>query len=140
MLVSRHTLKEFTFSNGVKVPPGVTISVSSITHHDPETFEDPSKFDGFRFVKMKERAVMEGHPDKKFDIVSISTHSLGFGQGRAACPGRFLAASDLKMMLAYVVVTYDVKLADGVRPPDLFVMHNCVPNPTAEVLFRKRAV
>jgi len=71
---------------------------------------------------MKERAVMEGHPDKKFDIVSISPHSLGFGQGRAACPGRFLAAADLKMMLTYVVVTYDLKLADGVRPPDVFVM------------------
>jgi len=57
----RQTLEEFTFSNGVKVPPGVVISISYNTHHDPEIFEDPLKFDGFRFVKMRERAVMEGH-------------------------------------------------------------------------------
>ena len=134
----RKTLEEFTFSNGVKVPQGVFIAISSIIHSDPEVFEDPSKFDGLRFVKMKERAATEGYPDKKFDLITLSTHSLGFGLGRTACPGRFLAAYEIKMMLAYVVVTYDVKFADGVRPPDLFIMHNCAPNPTAEVLFRKR--
>ena len=92
-MVLRKVLKEYTFSNGVKVPPGVFLAISSITHSDPEVFEDPSKFDGFRFVKMKERAAMEGYPDKKFDLITLSTHSLGFGLGRTACPGRFLAAS-----------------------------------------------
>ena len=138
--MTRKTLKEFTFSNGVKVPPDVNIVISSMLHRDPEVFEDPSKFDGFRFIKMKERAAMKGYPGKKFDMVTIGTHSLAFGHGRTACPGRFLAASELKMMLAYVVVTYDVKLADGVRPPDLYVIHNCVPNRTAEVLFRRRRI
>lgn len=140
VVVTRKTLKEFTFSNGVKVPPDVNIVISSIPHRDPEVFEDPSKFDGFRFVKMKERASLNGYPDKKFDMVSIGTHSLAFGHGRTACPGRFLAASELKMMFAYVVSTYDVKLADGVRPPDLYVIHNCIPNRTAEVLFKRRGV
>jgi len=137
-MVLRKTLQEYTFSNGAKVPPGVFIAISSITHHDPEVFGDPSKFDGFRFVKMKAHAVMEGYPDKKFDMVTTNTHSLNFGYGRTACPGRFLAASELKMMLAYVVVTYDVKLVDGVSPSHWFMMQNCVPNRTAEVLFRKR--
>jgi cytochrome P450 len=138
--VTRKTLKEFTFSNGVKVPSDVNIVIPSMPHRDPEVFEDPSKFDGFRFVKMKERAAMKGYSDKRFDMVAIGAHSLAFGHGRNACPGRFLAASELKMMLAYVVVTYDVKLADGIRPPDLYVIHNCIPNRTAEVLFRRRRV
>jgi len=138
VVLLRKTVQEYTFSNGAKVPPGVVIAVSSITHHDPEVFGDPSKFDGLRFVKMKDRAVVAGHPDKKFDIVTTSPNSLNFGYGRTACPGRFLASADLKMMLAYVVTTYDVKLADGVRPPDWFMMQHCGPNRTAEVLFRKR--
>ena len=103
-MVLRKTLEEYTFSSGAKVPPGVIIAVPSITHHDPEIFEDPSKFDGLRFVKMKEHAVMEGYPRKKFDIVTTNANSLNFGYGRTACPGRFLAAIDLKMMLAYVVI------------------------------------
>ena len=134
----RKTLQEYTFSSGAKVPPGVIIAISCITHLDPDVFEDPSKFDGFRFVKMKERAIMAGYPDKKFDIVTVSPNSLNFGNGRTVCPGRFLAAADLKMVLAYVVVTYDVKLVDGVRPSDWFMMHLCGPNRMAEVLFRKR--
>jgi hypothetical protein len=42
-------------------------------------------------------------------------------------------------MLAHIVTTYDVKLeVEGVRPPDMWVMISCVPNPNARVLFRKR--
>lgn len=138
VMVLRKSLEECTLSNGTKVPPGIIIAVPSITHRDPEVFADPSKFDGFRFVKMKERAVMEGYPNKKFDMVTINTHSLNFGHGKTACPGRFLAASVIKTMIAYVVVTYDVKFVDGVRPPEWDMMHFCGPNRTAKVLFRKR--
>ena len=54
-------------------------------------------------------------------------------------PGRFFAASELKTMLAYILMNYDVKLAnDGGRPETLWLGRTALPNPTAEVLFRKR--
>ena len=55
-------------------------------------------------------------------------------------PGRFFAANELKGMLAHLVVTYDVKLPpeqEGV-PNTLSFEFNYVPNPSVEILFRKR--
>jgi hypothetical protein len=57
----------------------------------------------------------------------------------SSSPGRFFAANELKAMLAHLVLTYDVKLEDeGVRPTDMWFGGACMPNQTAEVLFRKR--
>jgi cytochrome P450 len=54
-------------------------------------------------------------------------------------PGRFFAANELKAMLAHLVLNYDVKLEnEGVRPTDVWYGPACVPNQTAEVMFRKR--
>ena len=56
-------------------------------------------------------------------------------------PGRFLAASELKTMMAHILMNYDVKLEqEGVRPPNMHLAHNRLPNRKAKVLFRKRAV
>lgn len=53
-------------------------------------------------------------------------------------PGRFFAVNELKAMLAYVLLTYDVKTVDGERPEQKWFAQQCVPNPTASVMFRKR--
>ena len=56
-------------------------------------------------------------------------------------PGRFFAANELKAMLAYIVVNYDLKIAgDGERPPNMYIGANVVPSPKGEILFRKRRV
>ena len=56
-------------------------------------------------------------------------------------PGRFFAANELKALLAYILLNYDIKLGgDGTRPPNLFYGTNVVPSVRAEVLFRKRQV
>ena len=73
-------------------------------------------------------------------MVSSSQDHFPFGHGRHICPGRYFAACVLKLMLAHTVMTYDVKLEiEGVRPQDIWFMDTCVPNPNANVLFRKRA-
>ena len=56
-------------------------------------------------------------------------------------PGRFFAANELKAMLAYLVITYDVKLEnEGVRPPNCWFATSCIPNRTGSVLFRERRI
>ena len=140
VMMNRVVLRDdYAFSDGTKIPVGTNLSVSvSHIHLNPDNYEDPLKFDGFRFCKMKDTAEAAGFSDKKFDIVTTGLQHLAFGHGRHVCPGRFFAATQLKMMLAYVVTTYDLKLVDGVRPQDVFIMHTCLPNPTAEILFRRR--
>ncbi|KJA23965.1 hypothetical protein HYPSUDRAFT_39491 [Hypholoma sublateritium FD-334 SS-4] len=135
--MTRVAVRDHKFSDGTFVPRGTTVGVAiEAAHMNSAVYEDPETFDPFRFVKMKERDT-----SKKFDIVSTSCDSLVFGHGIHACPGRYFAASELKLMLAHLVVNYDVRLEnEGVRPADMWVATSRVPNPTAEVLFRKRKV
>ena len=53
-------------------------------------------------------------------------------------PGRFFAASELKAMLAHVVMTYDIKFEDGKpKPANVYIGAACIPG-KGEIMFRKR--
>ena len=134
--LARVAVNDFTFSDGTTVPRGTRVSVSAHNaHFNEKVYENPSKFDGFRFSKMREEGLA-----KNVGMVSSSLDHLSFGHGRHVCPGRYFAACELKLMLAHIVTTYDVKLEiEGVRPLDMWVIITCVPNLNASVLFRKRA-
>jgi len=135
LLITRIAVNDFIFSDGTTIPRGTSISVSADkVHINDKVYEDPLTFDGFRFSKMREGSA------KKVGMVSSSQDHLAFGHGRHVCPGRYFAACELKLMFAHIVTTYDVKLEiEGVRPPDMWIMTTCLPNPNANVLFRKRA-
>ena len=57
-------------------------------------------------------------------------------------PGRFFVANELKAMLAYLVVNYDIELEEGtVRSEPRFVGLTAAPPSTeARIRLRKRAV
>lgn len=53
-------------------------------------------------------------------------------------PGRFFASTEMKALLARIVVTYDIKLEEGKKvPSDITFASAHVPG-HADVLFRKR--
>ncbi|KAF9237109.1 cytochrome P450 [Melanogaster broomeanus] len=135
--MSRKALKDFTFSDGTVIPKGAFVTVASTAmHHDNEFYENADMFDPFRFSNMRDE---EGE-GVKHHFVSTNPEYLTFGHGRHACPGRFFAANELKSMLAHVVMRYDVSLEDGIRPQSLRIDTAIAANPTAKVLFRKRAL
>jgi cytochrome P450 len=135
----RVALNDFTFSDGTTIPRGTLVSASSRSaHFNDKVYEDPLKFDGFRFSKMRE--LEDEGSSNRIGMVSPNQDYIAFGHGRHACPGRYFAACEVKFMFAHIVSTYDVKLEiEGVRPPDVFFPNSCVPNQDAKVLFRKRA-
>jgi len=128
----------FTFSNGTHVPHGHHIGVASGgIHMDPKIYENPEEFKPFRFADLRDG---DGEGEKH-QLVATSTEYLPFGHGRHACPGRFFAANELKAMLAHVLLTYDVKTeVEGQRPSDMWFSAHCLPNQTAKILFKKRAI
>ncbi|KAF8574245.1 cytochrome P450 [Ramaria rubella] len=133
--LSRKALKDFTFSDGTRIPKGGFVStVASAIHRDEALYTDPDTFNGFRFSDIREE---EGEGTKN-QMVATSTEYLPFGHGRHACPGRFFAANELKAMMAHLLLTYDIKLENGVRPESQWFTFSCVPDPNAKVLFRKR--
>lgn len=71
--------------------------------------------DALRFYRLrqdaKERGSVEGAALNQF--VSVSQNSLTFGFGRHACPGRFFAANEIKMILANCLLRYEFKNVVG---------------------------
>ncbi|KAH8103294.1 cytochrome P450 [Cristinia sonorae] len=128
----RKTLQTITFSNGITIPPGVFLSAAATaTHLDEELYTNPEVFNPWRFVE----------PDNARSFVSLGSDYIVFGQGRHACPGRHFASYQMKLMLAHIVLNYDVKLSpgsEGIRPPNKWIGNSIIPDPTANVLFRKR--
>lgn len=56
-------------------------------------------------------------------------------------PGRFFAATELKAMMAYIVMNYDIKCErEGVRPENVHINLAVIPDLTAKILFRKRQI
>ncbi|KAJ7195018.1 cytochrome P450 [Mycena rebaudengoi] len=134
--------KGFRFSDGQKLPYGAYMQIATLrTHYNTEIYHNPDEFDAFRFSCVRQENKEQGHIFHQH-MVTTGVDYLPFGHGRHACPGRFFAATELKAMLAHVVMNYDVKLdesAAGVRPPSLIIGFAQMPNTTAKVYFRKRA-
>ncbi|GJJ15190.1 hypothetical protein Clacol_009466 [Clathrus columnatus] len=136
LTLSRIALKDFTFSDGTFIPKGSTISAATYSiHRDDEKYPDGEKFDGFRFARIR---AQEGQ-NTSHQFVNTSADYVPFGHGKHACPGRFFAANELKLMMAYLVLNYDVKMEnEGVRPPNVAAALACIPDVTANVMFRCR--
>ncbi|KAJ7937288.1 cytochrome P450 [Mycena leptocephala] len=133
----------FTFSDGTTIPYGAFLSVSSIpVHYDPANYDCPTVFDGFRFSRMRDERARQGDSEGGIfnrHMVTTSTDHLVFGHGRHACPGRFFAATEIKTMLAYILINYDVRSeTEGVRPPEQHWGLLRWPNPWGRIFIRKR--
>ncbi|KIL60265.1 hypothetical protein M378DRAFT_14248 [Amanita muscaria Koide BX008] len=134
--MARTARKDFTFSDGTTVPAGSMVVVPfNPVHTDRDNYVNPDKFDGFRFERMRAQQGEEA----KHQLSSLGVDYVLFGHGRHACPGRFFAVNELKVMLAYVLLNYDIMMADGRGRPEnwQFGLHTG-PNRTAKILFRKR--
>ena len=98
---------EFKCSN-LRLPKGTMITApAAAIATDPDTFQDAATFDGYRYYRMRE----EHKSSARSLVLGMSTiDSLGFGLGNQACPGRFLAVNNLKLMLARLVTGWDLSL------------------------------
>lgn len=74
---------------------------------------------------------------KNLCTVTTSDTFLSFGHGRHACPGRFFAATEMKLLLAYIAMNYDVKPMET-RPPNEFMGGNVLPPMKAKIWVRRR--
>jgi cytochrome P450 len=80
--LNRLALSPFTFSNGVTIPAGTFfgLPVHSI-HTDEEIYPNAQEFDGFRFLKLREKEG-DGVLAARHQMVTTSAELLVFGLGR----------------------------------------------------------
>ena len=121
----------------VTLPAGILVfAATPAVHFDPAEYGDTAHdFEPFRFVPtwlkryygipytvppgtetMEEITDSHGEGNifiptsPRNHLVSASSNFLGWGGGKHQCPGRFFAALEMKMMLAYIVGRFDVLL------------------------------
>ncbi|KAF5356382.1 hypothetical protein D9758_009515 [Tetrapyrgos nigripes] len=137
MVPFRKAMKDFTFSDGTTVPAGtlVTTAAWSILR-DEELYPNGNEFKPFRFSELREKE----EESMKHQLVTVNPEWMVFGQGKHACPGRFFASTEIKAILAHVVLHYDVKLPnDSKETPATFKKQiHTGPSLEATVMFRKR--
>lgn len=156
--VCRETLRLYAFGNravfkrvvadglvtedGIMLPKGAMLSLlAQPAQTDPEVFEDPLKFDPFRFFRAREAIadaastysqsilpsiepgdnkassnVPPAHPPGKLPLISTSAINLPFAHGRHACPGRFIVDFEMKIVLAYLLTNYDIEVVKREKP------------------------
>ncbi|KAJ5809501.1 uncharacterized protein N7503_001719 [Penicillium pulvis] len=133
--LNRLALKAVPLSDGTIIPKGAMIAVSAHINQDETIYPSPEKYDGYRFLKKRQEP---GH-EHKHQFVTTTRESYGFGHGIHACPGRFFAANESKILLIHLLLKYDWKLKDESGRPKSFEMGSeIVTDPTVELLVRSR--
>ncbi|SMQ45742.1 unnamed protein product [Zymoseptoria tritici ST99CH_3D7] len=133
-----------TLSDGTHIPQGVTLGFTGpFIHRDPTFYpENPEDWDGFRFSRPRERGIKADLEtileQKNTAMTAVQVDFLTFGLGRHACPGRFFASQEMKLMLAHIVMNYDVRVAGGKRPPTANIAGNYLPDESAKLEIKLR--
>lgn len=131
----RMVTKPTTLSNGLALKPGDrTLIDTRSAMMDPTTYENPEVFDPCRFVRWRS----EPGKENLAHLVSTSPLHLGFGHGEHACPGRFFAANEVKVVMCHLLLKYDWKLAPETQTNPIAHGMTYMSNPFAQVMFRRR--
>lgn len=122
-------------SDGTILPKGSHVVVYNDGSRNPQIFEDPERFDPYRFLRMRS----EPGKENSNQFASTSPSQLGFGHGIHACPGRFFVSNEVKIILSHMVMKYDWKFANGQDVPEpIAVGSDFVTNPEGRLMYRLR--
>ncbi|TEB20019.1 cytochrome P450 [Coprinellus micaceus] len=135
LIGNRLAVEDCTIS-GTVIPKGTMVAANMVdAHFHPSMWgETADEFDPYRFIKLEEET------GKVIKLPTSTLYTMTFGYGRHACPGRFFAGQEMKLLMAYFLHHYDLKLETkhGERPNNFWFGMGNVPNRSAKVLMRKR--
>lgn len=162
-LVRKVVAPEGLTFRGTNLPKDTIVAVpASDIHHDTDLFSGDAKYDAFRFANER-RDLAESTPPpppsqdtekpangdakpppsgnkylegKNLSIVSTSNQHLAFGHGRHACPGRFFASNEMKLMLSFILQNYEIEPLEQ-RPENVWVHDVAIP-PEVNLRVRRR--
>jgi len=152
--MARITTAPLTLSTGHTLPKGTRYGFPTYAVHtspstptfdpakNPASTLPPDQFDGFRFANLR---AMPGQ-ESKHQFVTTSPESMNFGHGNHACPGRFFASNEIKVVLIELLRSWDFRLkgdlkgVGGERPSNIEHQMAVIPDMTVELDFRRRKV
>ncbi|KAF7337628.1 Ent-kaurene oxidase [Mycena sanguinolenta] len=135
--LNRVLIKPASLVDGTVVPSGynITIPLKPI-HFDESVYPEPYKFDCFRFSKLR----ASERTDLKYGFTRVEKDFVPFGLGKHACPGRFFASMELKIILSHLLLNYDLSLPGGAKeaPKPMFFNSTVIPDTKACVVLKPR--
>ncbi|KAF4634956.1 hypothetical protein G7Y89_g3133 [Cudoniella acicularis] len=131
----REAKTNITLSDGNLIPKNAFISVGPVPMSDPNLYSDPTKFNGYRFLILRNAPGSEN----KHQFVTTSSEFTVFGHGHHACPGRFFASNEIKLLLAHMLMYYDWKLPEGQKTVQHVINGTGrSPNSKQNIVFKSR--
>lgn len=106
MLINNHG-SEFVLPHGSIVALPVEHA-----HYDERVYHNARSFAPFRFAQTQDEAVSGTEASMnsgKKTAVTLDDHFLAFGHGKNGCPGRFFVIHEIKLMMAIVLLNYDIE-------------------------------
>jgi cytochrome P450 len=143
--------KGITLSNGLHLPHGTYVAVGypqmtgSVSYQETNAALPQPSFDEFHPFRYSDLRSYEGE-ENKHQLVTTSPESVSFGHGQWACPGRFFASNEIKVILIELLKNYDIGLGPNgegqggefQRPKTYTVDTHYIPDPTAKIFFKRR--
>ncbi|KAK7419947.1 hypothetical protein QQZ08_010650 [Neonectria magnoliae] len=128
----RMAVKPLTLPDGTYVPAKTKLEIAtSAINIDGTYFENPETFDGLRFYRRRQNG------ESNLIYTSVGRTNLGWGVGRHACPGRFLADVEIKIIIAELLLRYDIKNPEGQGRYKNFEFEAIVfPDPEAKIMLK----
>ena len=138
----------------IHVPEGTNVGSSAFSiHHDTDFYDDPYRYNPFRFSEPRENAAREASAEAQTEskesleaaVARDKTNSmnqttetfLAWGHGRRACPGRYFATDVIRLMIAAMVKDYEIEPLDS-RPKNKWLLDTIVPPTGAQLRVRRR--
>lgn len=110
----RLVLAPVRLSNGFVIPAGTHIcAASDARSRDPALYEAPLEFRPLRFYHPPSKEGAADEVDAANLFSSVANGDSWFGVGRQACPGRWYASAQIKLVLCLLLTEYEFKFPDG---------------------------
>jgi cytochrome P450 len=127
-----------TTPSGLHLPQGSTLFCHAYpVFRDPAHYEAPDEFRPFRFAERRHEEGIEYVKAARNAFPTTSNEFLAFGHGRYACPGRFFAANEVKLLLGHALLSYDFEAVHE-RPKNTWIGLARIPPMKAVLRVRRR--
>ncbi|KAI1384973.1 cytochrome P450 [Hypoxylon trugodes] len=137
----RKVMSPIELSDGkIILPRGAKIVFpGGLMSRDSMFYDDPQRFDGFRFYRPDEDADTTSANAQR-DFTGIEPGNLSWGSGRFTCPGRWYAATMIKLIVANLLLDYDISFPPGQmkRPSNTKYDTDVHPDFEQNIVFKKR--
>jgi cytochrome P450 len=123
-----------TLKDGTHIPKGARLAWANADILDESASPE---FDPMRsYRKRRETGELNKHGAGQPDQTNLH-----FGYGNQACPGRFFAIGEIKLLMTKLLSEFEFKFKEGQRRPRTFYAdENVFVDPTATLLMRKREI